>query len=166
MQFNDHLDHVLSQLSGDGAFLTVQNEDLVNTMTIGWGLIGVQWSLPVFTVLVRRSRYTHSLIDTAEDFTVSVPSDSRWRKALAFCGTHCGRDVDKFAACAMHLKPSRYVITPVIAGGGFTYECELMYRSPMDLDEVPADIRRRFQYTGEDIHTLFFGKIVACYEEK
>lgn len=165
MQFNDHLDEVLAQLGGGGAFLTVRSEELVNTMTIGWGLIGIQWSMPVFTVLVRKSRYTHSLMDGAGDFTVSVPADDRWKKALAFCGSHSGVDVDKFAACGLVLKPAKETLTPVIAGGGFTYECEIIYRSPLDLAEVGPDVQRRFQYTAEDIHTLYTGKIVACYKD-
>ncbi len=165
MQFNDRLDEVLAQLGSGGAFLTVKSEELVNTMTIGWGLVGIQWSLPVFTVLVRNTRYTHSLLEHAEDFTVSVPTSERWKKALAFCGSRSGRNVDKFAECGMMLKPSREVLTPIIAGGGVTYECEIIYRAPLELEEVPADTRRRFQYTAEEIHTLYTGKIVACYED-
>ena len=56
-----------------GAFLNVAAEGKQNTMTIGWGALGFQWGLPTFTVMVRQSRYTKTLLDKNQVFTVSVP---------------------------------------------------------------------------------------------
>jgi flavin reductase (DIM6/NTAB) family NADH-FMN oxidoreductase RutF len=43
--------------------------DPPNPMTIGWGSIGEIWHMPVFTVLVRPTRYTFGLMENAKDFT-------------------------------------------------------------------------------------------------
>ncbi|MDO4551418.1 MAG: flavin reductase family protein [Planctomycetia bacterium] len=164
MPFQNHTDRVISQLKRTGAFLTVKNGERVNSMTIGWGLLGIHWRMPIFVVSVRRSRYTYQLIDTAEDFTVSVPRDHAWDEALAFCGSRSGANVDKYEKCGMVMLPAREVQTPILEGGGFTYECRVVYKTPLDLMELAPGIREQFSYSAGDIHTLYFGKILASYE--
>ena len=51
-----------------GAFLTAGGT-VWNPMTIGWAQFGVVWGRPVVTVMVRKSRYTHSLMEQAQVFT-------------------------------------------------------------------------------------------------
>ena len=74
-----------------GAFLTVKSGDAINTMTIGWANIGHVWRKPIMMVAVRLTRHTFSIIETAEDYTVSMPS-SDMKKEIMFCGTKSGRD--------------------------------------------------------------------------
>ncbi|MDR2441724.1 MAG: flavin reductase [Planctomycetaceae bacterium] len=162
MQFNEHLDQILQRLKS-GAFLTVKNGERINTMTIGWGLIGVQWQLPVFTVLVRPSRFTFELIETASDFTVSVPKDDRFNSALTLCGSTSGRNVDKFKSAGLVTKPAQKIITPVIDGDCFHYECQILYKTPLNSNEITPSIVKSCYPIG-DFHTLYFGKIVDCYD--
>lgn len=42
-----------------GILLTTKAGDRVNTMTIGWGTLGIEWAKPIFTVYVRQNRFTH-----------------------------------------------------------------------------------------------------------
>ena len=56
----DHAETILKVLA-KGAFLTTAAGGRHNTMTIGWGALGNIWGKPVFTVMVRHSRYTHEL---------------------------------------------------------------------------------------------------------
>jgi len=35
-----------------GVLLTTKTADKVNTMTISWGTLGIEWSKPVFTVFI------------------------------------------------------------------------------------------------------------------
>jgi len=79
----------------NGAFLTVKSGEAINTMTIGWATIGFVWRKPIITVAVRLLRHTFSIIEMAEDFTVSIPS-SDMKKEIMFCGTKSGRDYNKF----------------------------------------------------------------------
>jgi len=144
-----------------GAFLTVQYGHRVNTMTIGWGLVGIVWTAPVFTVAVRTSRYTFRLIERAPDFTVSVPLDDAYRKELAYCGTHSGRDVDKFAECGLAPRPSAVVDSPVIDMPGLHFECRTLLRSPMDPTLMHPDLAEF--YVQHDYHTMYYGRIEACY---
>ena len=56
-----------------GALLTTKAGDKVNTMTIGWGHLGVEWSRPIFVVYVRQSRHTKAILDQNGEFTVNIP---------------------------------------------------------------------------------------------
>ena len=93
----DHAETILKVLA-KGAFLNTAAGGRHNTMTIGWGALGNIWSKPVFTVMVRHSRYTHELIEAHNEFTVSFPLTAAFSKALGLCGSKSGRDMDKFAA--------------------------------------------------------------------
>ena len=57
------LHETLSRLRDPGLLLAAAGADgKPSAMTIGWGTIGVIWSKPIFTVLVRPSRYTFKLL--------------------------------------------------------------------------------------------------------
>jgi nitroreductase len=51
---------------------TAGNKNKMNSMTIGWGGLGVLWGRerPVVTVYVEERRYTHSFMEENEYFTV------------------------------------------------------------------------------------------------
>ena len=144
-----------------GAFLTVKAGESMNTMTIGWGQAGVIWQRPVFMVAVRDSRHTFALMEQAPDFTVSVPAEDM-KEALALCGTRSGRDLDKFAACGLAVKPGQRTASPVLDIAGLHLECRVLYKTPMD----PSLMDRGLDalYPERDYHTLYFGEILACYE--
>lgn len=144
-----------------GAFLTVRAGDALNTMTIGWGLIGFIWQRPVFMVAVRDSRHTFSIIEKAKDFTVTLPTENM-KDALMTCGTKSGRDLDKFKACGLTPVSAQKTLSPVLKVQGIHLECMIRFKAPMDpkyLDPALEDL-----YPARDYHTLYFGEIAACYE--
>ena len=145
-----------------GLFVTAGKEQ-PNTMTIGWGSIGTVWQKPCFMVMVRQSRYTHELIEKSTEFTVSIPVNEM-KKALGICGTKSGRDMDKISAAELTLLPGKAVSVPVIKGCGLHFECKIVYKQTMEpnlLDET----NNKSWYANGDYHTLYYGEIVAAYEE-
>ena len=64
------------QAVGNGILLTTQADGQVDTMTIGWGHLGVEWYKPIFIAYVRQSRHTKSLLDKNPEFTVNIPLGS------------------------------------------------------------------------------------------
>ena len=76
VSYTDYMQHTLNALKGDGLLLTTTRKDeSVNVMTIGWGTIGIVWSLPMFLVMVRPSRLTYDFLQQTEQFTVNVPAE-------------------------------------------------------------------------------------------
>ncbi|WP_138203178.1 flavin reductase family protein [Haloimpatiens lingqiaonensis] len=169
-----NLEEALKKLQHKGAFLTVRDRDEnTNTMTIGWGNIGYEWGRPVFIVLVRESRHTHKLLENAEDFTVSIPMDDSMKKSMGFCGSKSGRDYDKFKECNLIMKESNKVKSPSIENCGMIYECKIIYKHKMDINLLDEDIKSKWYkeedskwYTPGDVHTIYYGEILDCYNNK
>ena len=55
-----------------GVLLTTKADDKVNTMTISWGTLGIEWGKTIFTVFVRENRFTKSQLDKNPEFTKKV----------------------------------------------------------------------------------------------
>ena len=161
--YNYQADKAIETLS-KGAFLTTAAEGKVNSMTIGWGSIGFSWRKPVFTELVRHSRYTYQLIEKSGEFTVTIPVGKDLQQALTLCGTKSGRDIDKIKAAGLTLKPGQEISTPAIAGGGMTYECKVLYKQSMSAENLDDTVQKQC-YGDNDYHTIYFGEIVASYIE-
>jgi flavin reductase (DIM6/NTAB) family NADH-FMN oxidoreductase RutF len=165
VNFISNMELAMENLHKRGAFLTVKQGDKINTMTISWGDIGYRWSRPLLTVMVRKSRYTHELIDNNSEFTVSIPLDDSLRKALAICGTKSGRDIDKFKESGISIKASKSLETPVITECELHYECKIVYKQDMDPSMMKEDVLMG-SYANGDYHTFYYGEIVNCYLEK
>lgn len=164
-KYTQNLEKATEYLAKQGAFLTVKSDDKINTMTIGWGNIGFIWKKPVFTVMVRKSRYTYDLIEKAKEFTVSIPMDGDMKEALVFCGTKSGRDVDKFDECNLKLNESEKIATPAVECCGMIYECKILYKQEMDKNLLDNEIDKSC-YANGDYHTIYYGEIVNSYENK
>ncbi len=161
MQFSELAPEFLGQLP-HGAFLSVQHAGEVNTMTIGWGFIGYIWQRPALIVAVRPTRYTYNLLEKEREFTVSVPAAKEFRKSLALAGSRSGRDVDKFSEFELMAQPGKTVSSPIISGCHLHYECRVLYRQPLNADELPSELIEKF-YPQGDFHVLYFGEILSSY---
>lgn len=146
-----------------GVLLTTKYRDEVDTMTIGWGTIGIEWGLPVFVAYIRESRHTKKLLELNPEFTVNIPLEgSDVRRILGYCGTTSGRDQDKITEMDLHLVEGENVNVPAIAELPITLECKVIYSQPQNPKTIPSDILTRFYPTG-DFHTCYYGQIADCY---
>ncbi len=145
-----------------GAFLTTKDNEIVNTMTIGWGAFGFQWGMPVATVMVRESRYSKIAMDKGCDFTLTFPLDESMKSALGYCGQKSGRDTDKISDCGLKLIPSKEVSAPVIDCQSIAMECKIFAHTAMDKDSTSTEILDKWYQSG-DLHTMYYAKIVDCY---
>jgi flavin reductase (DIM6/NTAB) family NADH-FMN oxidoreductase RutF len=151
---------VMNQIK-KGVFLTVKAGDQLNSMAIGWALVGIVWRKPILMVAVRDSRHTFAIIEKAADFTVSVPTTDMQDEVM-YCGTKSGRDVNKYKECNLELVDAQKVITPIIKTPGIHFECRIIYKGPMDPEFLDKEYENL--YPQKDYHTLYFGEILACYE--
>jgi len=161
VNYNEYSKEALEQLK-KGAFLTVKDDDIVNTMTIGWGNIGFIWNKPIFMVLVRYSRYTYDLLEKSKEFTVSIPINKDLKKELAYCGTYSGRDVDKIKECNLKLAKGQSLSTPIIENCDLHYECKVVYQQVMEPGMLDGEIKKK-SYPNHDYHILYFGEILDSY---
>lgn len=52
IQIWDHAESIMRALQ-KGVLLTTKSEEQVNTMTISWGMLGIEWRKPIFIVQIR-----------------------------------------------------------------------------------------------------------------
>lgn len=166
VNFINGMEKGMDFLHRNGAFLTSKADDKVNTMVISWGNIGFEWGKPVFTVLVRKSRYTREFIEKSGEFTVSIPTNNNLKEALSICGTKSGRNMDKIKKCNLQLKKSTEVSTPLIGGCNVYYECRVIYKQELNPALMSANIIEKcYSDSDSNYHTFYFGEIVACHVE-
>lgn len=158
----DYAGHICKAFKPNGILLTTKAEDKVNSMTIGWGTLGIDWSRPVFIAYVRESRYTHELLEKNGEFTVNIPMGEVDKKILAVCGTKSGRDMDKIAQLGLHLEESEHIGVPGIRELPLTLECKVIYKEEQDLSRIPGDIISRY-YPQGDHHHVYYGQILGAY---
>ncbi len=136
----------------------------LNPMTIGWGIFGWIWGRPIFTVLVRPSRYTYRCLEAVGDFTVNVQPSGR-RDIVDFCGTVSGRDHDKMAELKLTPLPSRHITSPGIVECPIVFECKVAHRNDVLPPELADDIRSHY-YSEGDFHRVYFGQIMSVSVEQ
>lgn len=151
-----------------GVLLTTKSGDRVNTMTIGWGKIGIEWGKPVFIAYVRESRYTKQLLEESGEFTVNIPLSDENRDILGYCGRKSGRDTDKIRDKNLKTVDSDVVSAPGLAQFPLTLECRVIYRQEQDISQMPQSVVDRFyppfgERKAPDMHTAFYGEIVNAY---
>jgi flavin reductase (DIM6/NTAB) family NADH-FMN oxidoreductase RutF len=165
VEYTSYFSQVIKQMSKDGLLMVTAGADgKPNVMTIGWGTVGILWSLPVFVVFVRPSRYTYSRLQQSDEFTVNVP-DKTLAKVVLHCGTVSGRNNDKFKQMGLTLAEAKTVKIPVIQECIMHYECRVVYRN----DVVPAALDKEIissAYPKGDFHRIYYGRILTAYADE
>ncbi len=168
----EYAKYFLAPLTGSGILLTGKAGGKVNPMTIGWGTLGVEWGVPIFTAFVRSSRFTHDVLEENPQFTVNAPWGEYDRKILGLCGTKSGRDTDKVALCGLTLVEPEVITVPAIRELPLTLECRIIYKqhqdpgaiTPENLEKYyPQDVPGDAPGRNRDFHTAYYGEIVAAY---
>jgi len=153
------LPKILDSLKRKGLLLTSTGKSCrANVMTIGWANVGILWYRPFFIAYVRKSRYTHELLEETGDFTVNVPPDN-FDDVIEYCGTRSGRNVDKVKGLGLKIEDSRIVKSPGLAASPVTLECKIVFKKEIESNDVPSHVRDRF-YSKDDYHTCYFAEIV------
>ena len=157
----------IMQALSKGVLLTTADGEKVNTMTIGWGHLGIEWGKEIFVAYVRESRFTKQMIEKTGEFTVNIPLDGCDGKILGFCGTKSGRDVDKFAELGLTAVASDIVGAPGIKELPLTLECKVIYKQAQDLSAIAQEHIDRYYPADSDGkmdgHIAYYGQIVNAY---
>ena len=163
----DYAGHICKAMR-KGILLTTKVGEQVNTMTIGWGKIGIEWNRPIFIAYVRETRFTKQMLEDSGEFTVNIPYGEVDNKILSYCGTKSGRDTDKISDMGLTLVASDVVDVPGIQQLPLTLECKVIYKQQQDLNSMPDSVIQRFYPVMEesgfqDYHIAYYGEIVNAY---
>lgn len=155
-----------------GVLLTTKAGGKVNSMTIGWGSLGIVWNKPTFIAFIRENRFTRSQVEKNPEFTVNIPHGAFDKRILEFCGTKSGRDVDKIEELGLTPETPKIISVPAIKELPLTLECRVVYRQKHDAQALteenrkkfyPQDVDGSFYDANRDFHTAYYGEIVGAY---
>ena len=132
-----------------------------NTMTVGWGGLGVMWNKPMAMVVVRPSRYTYEFMERYETFTLSVLPETH-REALRICGSKSGRDINKIKLAGLTPIRSSAIKAPGFDEAELLIECRKTSTIPFQAEQfLDPDIMTH--YPEGDLHLMTFGEIIAIH---
>ena len=94
-----------------------------NLITIAWAG-SVCSDPPMLSISVRPERYSHAIIQATHEFVVNIPS-ARQAKAVDWCGTVSGRNVDKFADTGLTPAKALKVRCPIVTECLLNIECRV-----------------------------------------
>lgn len=139
----DYANEIMKALK-TGVLLTTKADDKVNSMTISWGTLGIEWSKPIFTVFVRENRFTKHQLERNPEFTINIPHGVFDKKILGICGTKSGYSIDKIKELNLTLEAPNRVSVPAIKELPLTLECRVIYKQKQDEHEVTEENRKAF----------------------
>ena len=128
----DNLTEIVKELK-EGVLLTAKADDQVNSMTISWGMLGIEWGRPVFVTFLREHRFTKELIDKNGEFTVNIPYGQELPLTLE-CKVVYKQEQDPDQISEKRKK--------------------IFY---------PADVDGSFHGANRDYHTAYYGQILSAY---
>jgi flavin reductase (DIM6/NTAB) family NADH-FMN oxidoreductase RutF len=151
-------DNVFTLIDRDWMLVTAGHPGDYNTMTAGWGHLGVLWSLPVAIAYIRPVRYTYGFANRYPEYTLSFFTE-KYRRALQFCGTHSGRDCDKAAETGLTpLETERGNVT--FREARLVLECRKIYEDDLKKKNFLLPGIARKHYPGNDFHRFYMGEVV------
>jgi len=170
IQVLDYANVIMKELK-TGVLLTTKAEDKVNSMTISWGTLGIEWSKPIFTVFVRENRFTKQQLDKNGEFTINIPLGEFDKKILGVCGTKSGHVIDKIKELNLTVEASESITVPAIKELPLTLECKVVYKQKQEESKLieanrsfyPKDVDSSFHGANKDYHTAYYGEIVKAY---
>jgi flavin reductase (DIM6/NTAB) family NADH-FMN oxidoreductase RutF len=171
IQVLEYANEIMKALQS-GVLLTTKAEDKVNSMTISWGTLGIEWGKPIFTVFVRENRFTKQQLDKNPEFTINIPVGDLNKKIIGFCGTKSGHTTDKIGELNLTLEDATEISVPAIKELPLTLECRVVYKQKQDenaiteenrLKSYPQDVDSSFHGANRDYHTAYYGEIIKAY---
>ncbi len=170
----DYAKEILSALP-HGVLLNTASNGRTNTMTIGWGALGTDFGKDVFTIYVRKSRFTKQLLDESGEFTISIPvgeAVAEQKDAVAYCGTQSGNKVeDKIKDAGLTAIKGEMVKSPSIKEFPLTLECKVVFSTEKKIPLIDNNYQKFYPMGDtkykigkiQDPHYIYEGEIVNAY---
>ncbi|MBW7572707.1 flavin reductase family protein [Caproiciproducens faecalis] len=150
-----------TKIDQEWMLITAGNREKCNTMTASWGALGELWHKYVSFIFIRPQRYTLKFIEK-EDFYSLCFFDEAYRKALNYCGSHSGRDVDKIKESGL---TTVYDDAPYFEEAKLVLICRKLHGQTIDPScFIDSSIDTK-NYPQKDYHKLFIGEIVKVLEK-
>lgn len=145
-------------VGGDWMLITAEYGGRLNSMTASWGGMGVIWGKNVVWAVIRESRFTKTLIDPAETFSLTFFDHAKYAAMLRYMGAATGRKENKIEKAGLTVLRSGGI--PYFAEAKTAVLCRKMCSQPLRPENFTLPWIDQKWYSDHDYHTLYFGEIV------
>jgi len=152
-------ENYIDLISNQWMLITAGDQTGFNTMTASWGAAGHIWNRDCMFAVVRPQRYTYEFMEKSGYFTCSF-FPPEYKKALNYCGSYSGRDVDKCAQTGL---------TPLFGEYGVYFEqarlvfvCKKVLATDFASDSFVEKSIIGAVYPDNDFHRMYAGEIIEC----
>jgi flavin reductase (DIM6/NTAB) family NADH-FMN oxidoreductase RutF len=104
---------------------TISEGGVPNIITLGASSV-CSASPPTIGLAMGLTRYSLDLMNRTGDFGVNLPAVDQVSQT-DFCGTHSGRDLNKYEATGFTVQPSTKIRSPLILECPVSFECMIVH---------------------------------------
>ncbi|MFC1478944.1 flavin reductase family protein [Candidatus Margulisiibacteriota bacterium] len=131
---------------GPVTLVTSSFKEQKNVATIAWAM-PVSASPGLVAIAVTNKRFTYELIRESREFIINIPTQ-KMKDVVLFCGSTCGRELDKFSKTGLTPVDSKKLDTPIVEECFAHIECKVVNEA----------------LVGD--HMLFVGDVIAAYTDE
>ena len=140
----------------DWMLITAEHENRLNTMTAGWGGLGVMWGQNVAFVVIRPTRYTREMVEGARGFSLTFFNPS-FKERLSYLGSVSGRDENKIDKAGLTVIYDDGI--PYFHEARLVFLCQKLYRQDYHPHGfLDSHIDEKW-YPIKDYHTMYIAAI-------
>lgn len=154
-------DNFIKSIGADWMLITAGDHVSHNTMTASWGFVGYMWNRPTAIAMIRPQRYTFEFTEREQMMTLSF-LEEQYREAMAYCGSHSGRDEDKIMKAGLSVAFTDGDV-PAIAQARLVLECRKVYTDMLRKENFEDQTLVERWYPAEDFHKAYVMEIVRAY---
>lgn len=151
-------DNPFKLIGSEWGLVTAGNREGLNTMTISWGGLGIMWNKPVAFTFIRPQRYTFEFLERGNFFSICF-FDESYRKALGFCGSKSGRNVDKVRETGLSVAFTDEGV-PYFEEARLVLICQKLYGQFLAEENVLGGDTVLKHYNGDEYHKMYISEIV------
>ncbi|MCX8058236.1 MAG: flavin reductase [Spirochaetes bacterium] len=170
INFYDFSFKVFDYIDNKWALIVVGNEKNNNCMTASWLSLGILWNYPIVNVFIRPTRYTYTIFEKSNFFSVSF-FDDNFKDKLEYCGMKSGRLENKFDKCKFNLNFYsvedklnfvKNIRIPFVEESKILFLCEKIYFQDLDNKNfLDSEIEKH--YNNNDYHRMYVGRILKIF---
>ena len=164
----DIKENPIRMFGDDWAVVAAGNKENFNELTVSWGALGDAWwdNMPIAIIFVSATRYTHEFLEKYDTFSINV-FPKEFRKAVAYIGSHSGKNEDKVAKTGLEVDFTEQE-TPIFPQSRLIIECRKVYSHDLDRSKFTESLIGNYnqkKFLGVVPHTVYFGEIFNCWEK-
>ncbi|MBR0443363.1 MAG: flavin reductase [Clostridia bacterium] len=148
---------LFDRISSDWMLISASDGKRTNSMTASWGCFGILWGKQVAVCYIRPQRYTFEITERADHLSLAF-FDKEHRKALAYMGSHSGRDEDKYLATGLHMTEAEDG-TPFPAEARVVLLCKQLYKGRLQKSDFMDRSIIDTHYPTDDYHQMYICEI-------